>query len=62
MNYIVYTEHHFDEKVERWYYGTYENRDRANEVALELGYAYPWYHCVCGLEEAFELGVQNLPC
>ena len=46
MSYIVYTEHHFDGKVERWYYGTFKNRDRATEVASELCNAYPYYHFV----------------
>lgn len=61
MSYIVYTEHHFDGKVERWYYGTFKNRDRATEVASELCNAYPYYHFVCKWEEASGLGVQNLP-
>ncbi len=38
--YIVYAEIHKDGKVERWYYGTWADRDRANEVALDLdGYS-----------------------
>lgn len=61
MSYIVYTEHYFGEKVERFYYGTFETRYRATEVASELCNAYPYYHFVCELEEASELGVQNLP-
>ena len=60
MEYIVYTEILENGKVERWYYGTY-NRDRANEVALELGGEYPIYHCVCALADAERMGVQNLP-
>ena len=57
--YIVYTEIHHDE-VERWYYGTYD-REKANDVALEMGGAYPIYHCVCKEEDAEELNIQNLP-
>jgi len=58
--YIVYTQIHND-GVQRWYYGTYADRDRANEVALELGGSYPVYHCVCSIEEAETLGIQNMP-
>lgn len=59
--YIVYTEIHKDGKVERWYYGTWADRDRANEVAMDLDGEWPIYYSVCREDEAEELGVQNLP-
>lgn len=59
--YIVYAEIHKDGKVERWYYGTWADRNRANEVALDLDGHWPIYYCVCKEEEAEELGIQNLP-
>ena len=59
--YIVFSEIHKDGKVERWYYGTWPDRNSANEVALELGNNWPVYHCVCPEEEAEEFGIQNMP-
>lgn len=59
--YIVYTEIIKENGVERWYYGTYRESDRANEVALELGGEHPIYHCVCGAEDAKALKILNLP-
>ena len=59
--YIVYSEIHKDGKVERWYYGTWADRDRANEVAMDLDGHWPIYYDVCREDEAEELGVQNLP-
>lgn len=59
--YIVYSEIHKDGKVERWYYGTWADRDRANEVAIDLDGHWPIYYGVCREDEAEELGVQNLP-
>lgn len=58
---IVYTAIHGMAGVDLWYYGSYETRGRANEVAYELGGNYPVYHCVCHRDDAKELGVQNLP-
>ena len=58
--YIVYTEIHEKGKVERWYYGAYENSNRANEVALMLGQEYPIFHCVCKAEDAEKLNIQNM--
>lgn len=58
--YVVYTEILKEEGIERWYYGTY-TRERANEVALQLGNEYPIYHCVIEAEEAVEFGIKNLP-
>ena len=61
MKYIVYTEIHTENGVERWYYGTWSNKDTANEVALELGGAWPTYHCVVEADRAEAFGIQNLP-
>ena len=59
--YVVYTEIHENGSLERWYYGTYSSKNRANEVALELGGRWPVYHCVCPKDEAVDYGIQNLP-
>lgn len=59
--FTVYTEIHENGTVERWYYGTYADRDRANEVALELGGEWPVFHCVCPRDEAEAWGILNLP-
>lgn len=59
--YIVYTEIHHDQgETERWYYGTY-TREKANEVAIELGNNYPIYHCVCEEKDAEKFGILNMP-
>lgn len=58
---VVYTEIHENENIDRWYYGTYKDRDRANEVALELGNEYPIYHCVVSLEDSIKFNIKNLP-
>lgn len=59
----VYTEIHKDGKCERWFYGRYESRERANEVALDLGVSYVerTWHCVCKSEDSASMGVKNLP-
>lgn len=57
---IVFTEIHNENGVERWYYGKWSDRDRANEVALELGGEWPIYHCVCAEADAEKFGIQNL--
>lgn len=63
---VVYTEIHEDGdhllpgEVERWYYGRWADRDKANEVAIELGNEWPTYHCVCAEEDAEKLGIQNM--
>ena len=59
--YIVFTQIHENHTSSRWYYGTYETADRANEVALALGGEYPTFHCVCEASEAEAYGIQNLP-
>ena len=59
--YVVYTEIHENGQVERWYYGTYDTSNRANEVALMLGGEWPIYHCVCDADKAKDFGIQNLP-
>jgi hypothetical protein len=61
MYYVVYTEIIGDEEVERWYYGLYNSKNWANEVALELGHNDNVYHCVCREDEAKDLGIKNLP-
>ena len=58
--FIVYTEI-LGDTIQRWYYGTYADNNRANEVALELGGAYPVYHCVCSIDDAQDLGILNMP-
>ena len=63
--YIVYTEIHNINKMERWYYGTYDH-NKANDVAYELG-RYEnedgdmVYHCVCKTSEARDFNILNLP-
>ena len=59
--YTIYTEIHENGTTERWYYGTYADRDMANEIAIDLWGEWPVYHCVCRAEEAEALGVLNLP-
>lgn len=59
--FITYTEIHGENGLERWFYGAYNTRERANEVALELGSEYPVYRCVCEAAEAKELGIRNMP-
>ena len=59
--YIVYTEIHENGQVERWFYGLYESREEANEVAIALGGKWPIYYCVCPYPEAKTLEVQNIP-
>lgn len=59
--FTVFTEIHENGRVERWYYGTYNDRDFANEVAIDLGNEWPVYHCVCRAEEAEDWGILNLP-
>lgn len=59
--FTVFTEIHENGTVERWYYGTYNDRDFANEVAIDLGNEWPVYHCVCRAEEAEDWGILNLP-
>ena len=59
---IVYTEiRNGTPKPERWYYGCYEDRDYANEVAQDLGSDYSESHSVCILEDAKNLNIKNLP-
>lgn len=57
---IVYTEIHTDSDVERWYYGVWDDHNRANEVAIALGNNYPVFHCVCSESDANKLGIQNM--
>lgn len=57
---VVYTEIHTEKGVERWYYGKYNNRDRANEVALELKSSYPIFHRVCPFGQVEELKIKNI--
>lgn len=60
--FVVYTEiFHENNNVERWFYGRYPSRNRANEVAMMLGREYPIFHCVVPEEEAIALGVKNMP-
>ena len=64
--YIIYTEifpEDYTKPVERWYYGTYSDRDQANEIAIALneGAGPRIYRCVCDASEARKLGIRNLP-
>lgn len=59
--YVVYTQIHENGTIQNWYYGTYNSKDRANEVAKELGGKWPVYHCVCTKSEAMKGGIENLP-
>ena len=53
--FTVYREIFTENGIERYYFGNYSNRNRANEVALEEGC------CVCEAERAEEFGIRNLP-
>ena len=61
--FIVYTEIHKNDGFERWFYGQYEDENRANEVAISLGHnpSEGIYHCVCDASDAKAFGIQNLP-
>ena len=64
--YIVYTEiHNPNGAIERWYYGTF-SKDRANDVAEQLGtkiddFGVRIYHCVCKADLVDCFDIQNLP-
>lgn len=61
---IVYTEIHDENGVERWYYGRWDDHNKANEVAIELnnnrGSKYPVCSCVCHVDNAEKLGIMNM--
>jgi len=63
--YVVYTEIRKGSYSERWYYGTYDDLNKANDVAYELGHGYEdefdIYHCVCDASQAVKFGIRNLP-
>ena len=64
MAYIVYTEIFNDLGVERYFFGEYPDRDRANAVAEHLNAIRgddDTFYCVCSREVAEEMGVRNLP-
>ena len=65
MTYIVYTETFNDEGFNRYFFGEYPDRDRANSVAEHLndikGDDNDTFYCVCSREVAEEMGVMNLP-
>lgn len=63
MKYIIYTEIISKSGTQRWFYGRYDNEDRANDVAYELGQDREngIYHCVCDEDEAKKLSIQNMP-
>lgn len=50
-----------DNAITRWYYGTYNDRNMANDIAADLGNGYPYFHTVIPAEDAESLGVLNLP-
>ena len=59
---MVVTEMHDEnEGISYWYYGTYDNRNMANEVASNFVNIYPCYHVVINANEAEEWGVKNFP-
>ena len=61
--YIIYTEIRHDGSVQRWYYGTYADRDRANEIALEMNEHSESNirRCVCEESKAESFGIMNMP-
>jgi hypothetical protein len=59
--YMVITELFDDRITERWYYGTWADRARAEEVAAELGHGLEVDHIVIRADEARDWDVQNLP-
>lgn len=65
MKYIVYTEicSNYEHTPERFFYGLYDNRDRANEVAIDLGNDYDRgiFHYVCLDTDAETFHIQNYP-
>lgn len=60
VGYMVVTEIHDAGSVERWFYGCWDDEDRANEVALELGAHDGIYHIVIDASNAEAMGVQNI--
>ena len=60
MRYIVYTELLNDDGFEAWYYGTYDNRDIANDVACLLNEdRSEGFHGVCPENERKEWEIKN---
>lgn len=61
--FVVYTELFENGERERWFYGCYGSRERANDVAYELGQNWETkvFHSICSLEEAVEYGIKNMP-
>ena len=58
---VVYTKIHENGSHENWYYGCYDNYNKANEVALDLGGSWPVYHCVCEAEKVRDYNIKNVP-
>ena len=60
---MIYSERFVDNKAVRWFYGTYADRDRANELALQLKDQYRdpnlWF-CVIPAEDAEAYGVRGV--
>lgn len=63
MRYVVFTEVFSNHHIDRWYYGTYDSRECANDVAYELNKFCKddcSYHCICPLDEAEDWEIKNL--
>lgn len=60
--YMVITEMH-DENgdISYWYYGVYDSRNKANDVADSFLNIYPCYKMVISAKEAKQWGIRNLP-
>jgi len=63
MRYIVYTKIHDFNKhtIENWYYGIYNTKDEANEVAYQLGHHDNIWHSICAENEAKDYNILNMP-
>ena len=62
---IIYSERFEDHTPVRWYYGTYENRDHANEVAIALNKVFEDHadasFCVCRDDNSIVETIKNMP-
>ena len=59
--FMVITEIVGESKTERWFYGKYDNQNRANEGAMELGNDYTIFHSVILADKACDFCVLNCP-
>lgn len=56
MKYIIYKELFTEDGFDRYYYGASNDRNHANDVAMNVDGG-----CVCEASEAREFGIQYLP-